>query len=76
MHGPFNEDFDSCAQLNHYYCKTLDEYLLSKRARGRNDPQSEVVNGMYDIQKFSEANKNDIEDLCAFNFWNVFKSIK
>lgn len=49
VHGPFNEDFDGTVQLNHYYCKTLDEYLLSKRARGRNDPQSDVVNGIYDI---------------------------
>ena len=69
IHGPFNTLFDETVQLNHYYSKTLDEYLLNKKVRGRCDLLSEQRNGQYDIQKFSEFNKNDIEDLTARDFY-------
>lgn len=70
IHGMFNEDFDQAVQLNHYYCKTLDEYLLTKRERGTCDLKSVDITNIYDISKFSAANKNDIEDLYAYNFYN------
>ena len=69
IHGPFNTLFDETVQLNHYYSKTLDEYLLNKKVRGRCDLLPEQRNGQYDVQKFSEFNKNDIEDLTARDFY-------
>lgn len=70
IYGPFNTDFDNNVQINHYYSKTLEEYINNKHKRGRVDiPYAEYINNTYDIQKFSEHNKNDIEDLTAKKFY-------
>lgn len=54
---------DDIAQLNHYFCKTQEEFKL-KCDRGRAD-SSYVVRTM---SEFEPHNINDIEDLTALNF--------
>lgn len=70
IHGPFNKNYsDDSVQLNHYYCKTLGEFLEIKARRGRCSSLSLAKNGQYDIEKFSQLNKNDIIDLTAKQFY-------
>jgi hypothetical protein len=56
---------DDIAQLNHYFCKTQEEFQL-KCNRGRAD-SSFVKRTMLD---FDGHNFNDIEDLSAYNFFH------
>jgi predicted O-methyltransferase YrrM len=73
INGPFNEDIDlSVAQINHYKSKTLEEFKHI-RTRGRADlhvnPYEDVV------ANFNLYNKNEIEELTAYNFYkNVLNS--
>lgn len=71
INGPFNYDFDTNVQLNHYYSKTLEEFINIKLKRGRSDVllNNTNISEHYDIQKFSMHNKNDVEDLTAKNFY-------
>lgn len=63
--GPFNSKTnDEIAQLNHYYCKTPEEFL-NKCRRGRAD----IVNGNNTFEvNYHPVNLNDVEDLNALNF--------
>ena len=66
--GPYNEDIDlSVVQLNHYKSKTLEEFKYI-RTRGRADlyvnPDEDIVTD------FNFYNRNEIEDLTAYNFYN------
>lgn len=53
---------DEIAQLNHYFCKTEEEFI-KKCDRGRAD------NGKFrDYTEFNSHNLNEVEDLNAYNF--------
>ena len=73
MNGPYNEDIDfSVVQINHYKSKTLEEFKYI-RSRGRADlhvnPHEDVV------ANFNLYNKNEIEELTAYNFYkNIMNS--
>jgi hypothetical protein len=62
--GPFNPSGDdNIAQINHYFCKTQEEFQ-EKCDRGRADcPVSKRTMSEFDVHNF-----NDIEDLTAYNF--------
>lgn len=61
--GPFNSNGDyEIAQLNHYFTKSKEEFEL-KVSRGRADSP---INRSFD--EFFNHDKNDIEDLNAYNF--------
>ena len=63
--GPFNlNGWDNIAQINHYFCKTQEEFQ-EKCDRGRAD--SPVYRRT--MSEFEEHNFNDIEDLTAYNFF-------
>ena len=63
--GPFNRNTnDEIAQLNHYYCKTKEEYL-KKCERGRAD--TPLYKNKYEIN-YPPYNQNDVEDMWAYNF--------
>jgi hypothetical protein len=62
--SPFNHNGPiDVAQINHYFCKTKDEFV-KKRDRGRADTGT-----FRDISDFAQHNKNEIEDLFAYNFF-------
>lgn len=72
VRGPFNNlgDYET-AQINHYFCKTKEEFKL-KCERGRADSKS--VRRLQ--EDFIAFNKNDVEDLTALNFYkNTIKFI-
>jgi hypothetical protein len=61
--GPFNDKgMVDIAQLNHYACKTKEEFIL-KCTRGRAD-----MNVGKNINEFESHNINEITDLTAYNF--------
>lgn len=61
--GPFLQNCNTdIAQINHYFCKTYNEFLL-KHARGRSDTGT-----MRNIADFNKHNKNEVEDLTAYKF--------
>lgn len=64
--GPLNfEGDDNIAQINHYFCKTEDEFDI-KSKRGRNGYGSER-----DISDFIDNNINDTNDFYAYKFMYV-----
>jgi len=72
IEGPFNENMDfSVIQLNHYKCKTWEEYRYI-RSRGRADRYD---NPAYDEgedklkEEFELYNLNETEDLHAHNYY-------
>lgn len=65
FHGPFNDRTDdTVAQLNHYFCKTKEEFI-KKCERGRADTIHQK--NTYEIN-YHPYNLNDVEDLLAYNF--------
>lgn len=63
--GPFNTNPNNeIAQLNHYYCKTPEEFL-KKCERGRADLKD--VKNTFD-SSYHPHNFNDVEDLWAYDF--------
>lgn len=66
IHGPFNEVVSNDPQvyLNHYYCKTEEEYFDIKQARAK---EYQNYGG---IDAFNEHNVNEITDTTAKNFYN------
>lgn len=68
IHGPFNEIFtENIAQLNHYNCKTWEEFQ-QKFTRGKADTPVNHPAYNYTVENFHRHNHNDIEDLTAKNF--------
>jgi hypothetical protein len=64
--GPFNNfGDDNIAQLNHYFCKTYEEYV-EKVSRGRAD----IKNGKRNLNEFHPCNLNEVEDLTLYNLIN------
>jgi len=87
--GPFNDLIDlSIIQLNHYKCKTIEEWLITSK-RGRATLNTVSYNKVYNpnnnkenvvkyenIQKtFDLFNKNDVEDLHAYNIYLKMNNI-
>ena len=61
--GPFNfNGDDSIAQLNHYFCKSKEEFL-AKVKRGKSDSTT-----FRDIREFDDHDFNEVEDLAALDF--------
>ena len=62
--GPFNIGGpNDVVQLNHYFTKTEEEFLL-KCERGRAD-----ANNKRTVNEFQHHNFNEVEDLTAYNFF-------
>jgi hypothetical protein len=65
--GPFNVNGDdSIAQLNHYFCKTQEEFI-NKCNRGRADTAFVDLHRRTMVD-FNNHNFNEVEDLSALNF--------
>jgi hypothetical protein len=65
-HGPFTKiHTDDIAQINHYFCKTQEEFQL-KCDRGRAD--SPVYRRT--MADFDRHNFNEVEDLTAYKFFH------
>lgn len=65
--GPFNNNIDlSYIQLNHYKCKTLEEFKYI-RTRGQAD---RFVIGPDPVKDFVQYDINEVEDLTAHNFYS------
>jgi hypothetical protein len=61
--GPYNnEGTDDIAQINHYFCKTKEEFI-NKINRGRATTSTKRT-----IESFSSYDMNEVEDLHAYNF--------
>jgi hypothetical protein len=75
IEGPFNINPDlDVIQLNHYKSKTIEEFeKIVKRGRAGTkigDPKNIIK----DIREFFDIhNKNEIEDLHAYNIWQSIK---
>lgn len=70
VRGPFNEgESDPPAWLNHYFCKTREEFERIKRPKGRADMPRGVPGQIRSVSAFDEHNFNDEEDLTAKNFF-------
>lgn len=66
--GPFNDKGDdNIAQLNHYFCKTQEEFA-EKSKRGRADTPF-VEQHRRTIKDFENHNFNEVEDQSALNFF-------
>jgi len=64
FYGAFNNKcLDNVAQINHYFCKTKEEFL-EKINRGRAD-----TNKFRKLEEFDKHNFNEIEDLTAYKFF-------
>jgi hypothetical protein len=62
--GPFNyKGNDEIIQLNHYFCKTKEEFKL-KCERGRSDLKTH----MRTMEEYEPSNKNECDDFTALNF--------
>jgi len=62
--GPFNINGSiDIAQINHYFCKTNEEFN-EKIKRGRADHPTSIRT----IDEYEHHNRNEVEDLTAYNF--------
>lgn len=67
INGPFNHAYDdSVIQINHYKCKTLEEY---KYIRTRQRADTKAPHPLTAEQEFPAYDANDTEDLTAHNFY-------
>lgn len=67
--GPYNDNIDvEVAQINHYFSKTREEYQM-KISRGRSDLPENSPEYYRTWGEFDMANKNEVEDLGALNFY-------
>jgi len=60
---------DSIAQINHYFCKTWDEWS-AKKNRGRADLSPNSLGYIRCDSDFEAHNANEIEDTLALDFFN------
>lgn len=68
--GPFNPNGnDEIAQLNHYFCKTWDEWN-DKKSRGRADLPVEHESQIRPDSDFHRHNFNEIVDTSALDFYS------
>lgn len=77
INGAFNMEPNlDVIQLNHYKCKTFEEFLKIS-VRGRAGTQiGHASNIIKDIKGFfKHHNKNEIEDLWAYNKWQSIKEL-
>jgi hypothetical protein len=72
--GSFNHDGNiDIVQLNHYFCKTKEEYQL-KIERGRADLSKSHPDWVRKWSDYDLGNTNEVEDLIAYDFF--FNKIK
>lgn len=68
INGPFNHNIDfSAIQLNHYKCKTLEEFRYI-RTRQRADINGDINENV--DESFRQFDINEVEDLYAHDFYN------
>lgn len=77
LKGPFNKEPNlDVIQLNHYKCKTYEEF---KKISVRGRAGTEIGNPMNTVKDiktiFDIHNKNEIEDLWAYNIWQSIKEL-
>lgn len=75
--GPFNKEPNlDVIQLNHYKCKTFEEFQrIVKRGRAGTEI-GHPNNTVKDVRKFfNQHNRNEIEDLWAYNLWQGIKDL-
>lgn len=66
IRGPKNYNYtDPDVQLNHYFCKTLDEFMTNKALKG----SATCAKNSDKTRGFVLHNKNDIDDFTAKNFF-------
>lgn len=64
IEGPFNyKGNDEIVQLNHYFCKTKEEFKL-KCERGRSDLKTHTRT----MDEYEPSNRNECDDFTALNF--------
>jgi hypothetical protein len=74
INGPFNDNIDfDVIQLNHYKCKTLDEFRYI-RTRQRADVIGNINENV--DENFKIYDINEIEDLYAYNFYIKNRHLK
>jgi len=67
--GPFNHNIVlDVIQLNHYKCKTLDEFRYIRTRQRAGLPTAETTKENVD-ENFRIYNLNEVEDLYAYNFY-------
>jgi hypothetical protein len=67
--GPWNfNPKDDVAQLNHYFCKTWQEWQ-KKKSKGRVSHSADDPNDILQEHDFHRHNFNEIEDTTALNFY-------
>jgi hypothetical protein len=67
--GPYSKNpTDNIAQLNHYYCKTKEEFSV-KIEKGRADIPESHPSWRRGWDLYDKNNFNEIEDLTAYNFF-------
>ena len=77
IHGPFNMNTSitdqTIAYLNHYICKTKQEWIENKIPKGKCDcPLNHPAqHDNENMNKFYDHNKNDIEDTLALDFFKT-----
>ena len=74
VRGPWNEDCQvGIAQLNHYHCKTKQEWE-KKMERGRPDVPNTSPLYHYSEAEFNKHNFNEVDDFAARDFMRSTKS--
>lgn len=69
IQGVYSQEVDlEIAQLNHYYCKTKEEFRI-KISRGRSDLNISNPEYYGNMENFHNCNLNEVEDLNALNFF-------
>ena len=75
INGPWNENIDiGVIQINHYKTKTLEEFMYI-RQRGFADSYV-IENSEQIVNSFNVHNKNEVQDLTAYNYYNNFLANK
>jgi hypothetical protein len=55
-------------QINHYACKSREEFMQKKRSKGLADHPLDDPNAIRSIEMFVDADRNDLEDRSARRF--------
>ena len=71
MYGAFSETvLDDVAQINHYYCKTIEEFTeKTTRGKATGVKESSEREKLSKLKTFDANNFNEIEDLTAYKFF-------
>lgn len=64
IHGPFNKNYNDTIVLNHYFCKTRQEFE-NKKLRGRALSPKPIDDNLFIAHNF-----NEVENTIAYDFFN------